>query len=531
MQSLLSFVVFMVLSMISQPSTEALRILGLNSVASLSHHIWFTELMRGLARNGHEIYSIDFWPAQFEKDDAISENRTTSFVFDNVGETFWKSHDLGEWFHAGFLETIFRMHQVSNEFCECMMHTEGAKRVLELVRNTRIDVIVQDITLGQCFYVLQEVAVGHPPLVGFTPLGLPVWVTDIVGGNDWPAIKSHPYNHRTPPFTFWERIENAIYHKIEHLLRRYDHLPIQQKIGEKFIGQKLERSIEEIEKGITFVLTNSYPTMDAGIFLPPNVVEVGGLHITDPKPLPQDMKTFLDNAEHGAIIVSFGTNVKTNTLSLEKLHNIVSAMSQLKQRVLWKFDDDYLPEQPKNVMIRKWLPQSDILAHPNVRVFWGHGGLLSSQEAVWRGIPFVGTAFFLDQPTVINQLVKKGVALRIDSNSLTTEKILKTLNKILTDQSFSTLMEKLSREFRDRLSSPIETAIWHIEHSFRHPQGPLSSPGRNMSWVQLNLIDFYAVLLTIFLLILWIFGLLLRASIRTCSLHAAKRVESKVKYN
>lgn len=45
----------------------------------------------------------------------------------------------------------------------------------------------------------------------------------------------------------------------------------------------------------------------------------------------------------------------------ERIQMFLDAFSRLKQNVLWKFENDNLPGQPKNVKIGKWLPQSDIL--------------------------------------------------------------------------------------------------------------------------------------------------------------------------
>ena len=39
----------------------------------------------------------------------------------------------------------------------------------------------------------------------------------------------------------------------------------------------------------------------------PNYVQVGMMNCRDPKPLPKDLKDFLDGADDGAIFVSFGS--------------------------------------------------------------------------------------------------------------------------------------------------------------------------------------------------------------------------------
>ena len=49
---------------------------------------------------------------------------------------------------------------------------------------------------------------------------------------------------------------------------------------------------------------------------------------------------------------------------------------KLKMPILWKWDEDNIADLPKNVMIQKWVPQQDILAHPNLKLFVTHGGLL-----------------------------------------------------------------------------------------------------------------------------------------------------------
>ena len=76
---------------------------------------------------------------------------------------------------------------------------------------------------------------------------------------------------------------------------------------------------------------------------------------------PQDLQQILDNATEGVIYFSLGSNVKSVNLD-ETLRNIiVEALSELPYKVLWKWESDYLPGRPKNVVTRKWFPQQDLL--------------------------------------------------------------------------------------------------------------------------------------------------------------------------
>jgi glucuronosyltransferase len=75
----------------------------------------------------------------------------------------------------------------------------------------------------------------------------------------------------------------------------------------------------------------------------------------------QDLKKFLDEAKHGAIFLSLGTNVRSDKMSPDKVKAFLDAFSELPYRVLWKWESDSLPYQTQNVMVRKWLPQNDIL--------------------------------------------------------------------------------------------------------------------------------------------------------------------------
>jgi glucuronosyltransferase len=75
----------------------------------------------------------------------------------------------------------------------------------------------------------------------------------------------------------------------------------------------------------------------------------------------QDLQKYLDEAPHGVIYFSMGSILQGSLMPESARKVLLAAFSQLKQRVLWKWETDTLPGQPSNVKLAKWLPQSDIL--------------------------------------------------------------------------------------------------------------------------------------------------------------------------
>ena len=52
---------------------------------------------------------------------------------------------------------------------------------------------------------------------------------------------------------------------------------------------------------------------------------------------------------------------------------------------------------PKNVLLKPFLPQQDILAHKNLRLFITHCGMHGVMEAIYHAVPMVGIPIFIDQ--------------------------------------------------------------------------------------------------------------------------------------
>ena len=126
-----------------------------------------------------------------------------------------------------------------------------------------------------------------------------------------------------------------------------------------------------------------------------------------------------------------GSNIKSTTLPIEKRDALIKVFNQLKENVMWKWEDTTLPGKPSNVFINDWFPQNDILAHPNVKLFITHGGLLGTSEAIFHGVPVVGIPIFGDQKLNMARAVRLEYGLMVDYNNLTETSLLWALREML----------------------------------------------------------------------------------------------------
>ena len=99
----------------------------------------------------------------------------------------------------------------------------------------------------------------------------------------------------------------------------------------------------------------------------PNEIHVGGLITQPARPLPEHIQSFLDIADDGAIVVSFGSQAK-----LSSAHNeiLMETFLGLKENVIWRYPgSDKLADIPDRIKLMDWMPQNDVLGHPNVKLF------------------------------------------------------------------------------------------------------------------------------------------------------------------
>lgn len=128
---------------------------------------------------------------------------------------------------------------------------------------------------------------------------------------------------------------------------------------------------------------------------------------------------------------SLGSNAKSTYLSKTTIKTLLAVFAQLKQRVVMKWEADTLEGKPENVFIGKWLPQDDILAHPNLKVFISHCGLGGVVESKYHGVPIVAMPLFAEQFGNAEKIVSDGWALLVEMKTVTEKALNDAILEIL----------------------------------------------------------------------------------------------------
>lgn len=273
------------------------------------------------------------------------------------------------------------------------------------------------------------------PMIGFSTFGASKWTTELVGTPNPMSYVPHPFLSFSDRMPFMKRLINVAFTWYDgfHFTK---HLAMQSEIYERTFPRAGKPTLEALRKNVSLVLLNNHFTMNFPRPYAPNMIEIGGIHLNRnaPRPLPTDIKNFVEGARYGCVYFSMGSILKSSQLDEKMRDGILRAFSKLKERVLWKWEDADLPGRPDNVFISKWFPQDDLLAHPNVKLFITHGGLLSSTEAVYHGVPVIGIPMFGDQKMNMAVAVNGGYGLKLDYEDVTEATLTAALNEVLGNE-------------------------------------------------------------------------------------------------
>ncbi|XP_067236177.1 UDP-glucuronosyltransferase 2C1-like isoform X1 [Chanodichthys erythropterus] len=403
------------------------------------------------------------------------------------GRSFWNKMALVDEYYR----TFSRIHQQICNMTATMFENET---LMNSLKDAAYDIVLTDPVFGGGVLLAHRLGLPLVFNVRWTMYGEAHF--DIA-----PSPLSYipvPGLQMTDKMTFSQRVMNVmtyimvLYKHSKYLVSPY------QEFTQKYFGPDVD-FLSLLQNADIWLMRNDFtfefprPTM-------PNVVYMGGFQCKPAKPLPDDLEEFVQSSgEHGVIIMTLGT-VFGQLLS-ENNDEIAAAFAQLPQKVIWKHTGPRPANLGNNTLIVDWLPQNDLLGHPQTKVFVAHGGTNGVQEAIYHGVPIVGLPLAFDQPDNLSRMQAKGTAKIVDFATLDRNVFLEALKEVLHNSSYRENMQRLSRLHHDQPMKPLDRAVFWIEFVMRNRGAPhLRAQSFRMSWIEYHCIDVIFTLLMIFVL-------------------------------
>ncbi|MED4754536.1 macrolide family glycosyltransferase [Brevibacillus choshinensis] len=105
-----------------------------------------------------------------------------------------------------------------------------------------------------------------------------------------------------------------------------------------------------------------------------------------------------------------------------------------------------LGEIPQNFIVKSYVPQIDVLKY--AKLFITHGGMNSTNEGLYFGVPLVVIPQSADQPIIAGQVANLGAGIALQMQSLTADQLRETVNHVLNHPSFHTAVATSRESFQ-----------------------------------------------------------------------------------
>jgi len=465
-------------------TSDGARILATVATHSYSHQVAFRSIWKALAERGHDVVLLTTDPMKEDiknlrqidlssSYEVMNSYNFSTFVSKNTSNNFW-----------GFMKNaVVSMgeairHQLQHPEVQTLIHN----------KSEQFDLIMTEVIFPIHLGFIERFKV---PVIGLTSLDAHRTLHLLMGNDDHPVI--HPsfgLNQSYPP-SLLDKIISVLFNILMDLYGIFVVNPMVNEIIQKTFGEN-SKPVEEMIKEIDMLFINVNPVLHPIRAVTPNtIIFGGGTHLDRvAKPLPENIKKFLDSASNGAIYFSLGSNVKSALIRDDLRQLFLEGLGELPYKILWKFENEELQNKPDNVMIQKWVPQADVLRHPNIKIFITQCGLQSMEEALMNHIPLVGIPFFADQPSNAIIMKNKGFGIHLDHTKLTKEQFKEAIVEVITNPKYKEKAIEIADLFADVEMTGLEKVVWWTEYVLRNKGAKLlRNPIRDLPFYQYYLLD------------------------------------------
>lgn len=128
----------------------------------------------------------------------------------------------------------------------------------------------------------------------------------------------------------------------------------------------------------------------------------------------------------------------------------VAAFARSRFRVVIAFGDRVAREQlgtlPENIAAYPYVRQLDLF--PRASLFITHGGMNSTSEAAWFGVPMLLAPQVGDQIFIARQVVRLGAGEQIDSFNISPDALREAAERVVNNPAYRLASQKIGESFR-----------------------------------------------------------------------------------
>ncbi|WP_299093662.1 macrolide family glycosyltransferase [uncultured Metabacillus sp.] len=105
-----------------------------------------------------------------------------------------------------------------------------------------------------------------------------------------------------------------------------------------------------------------------------------------------------------------------------------------------------LGEIPSNFIVENYVPQTEVLKY--TKLFITHGGMNSTNEGFYYGVPLIVIPQSADQPIIAGQVAKIGAGIQLQMQNLTANQLYEAADHVLNHPSFYKAVANMRESFQ-----------------------------------------------------------------------------------
>ena len=255
-----------------------------HDIGAKSHLIQYSPMVEELLRQGHEVTSVFFNSLK------IKHENYTEIIVPNAFESAYKGFTkvlmadggMSVWNYKLWL---FMYEAWTGAVKDIALTPVREKKIVELMKSEK-KVHLFVTTFGSAVFLADHF---DCPVAMFLPIGPANMVLEGSGNVINPSIQPHQLSGHIDLNTFYARFINHFALNGEALLWKWIFAQITH-IQREELGPGTRSKSEIMRDRFSILIGCSHPITHGSWPYLPNIIEVGAMHVKDPKPLPNDLQ-------------------------------------------------------------------------------------------------------------------------------------------------------------------------------------------------------------------------------------------------